>query len=380
MILTNDEKQKRLILDSIFLNIFDPVAIYRVVRGMSEKLVDLQYEHVNDAYLTQYGLNREEVIGRFYTEVWSGEKNRGWEDLMLRVASNEHVDFNKETHRYGNSGYFEGRSSIIQGYYQMFAFSPVPGYVVSIFRNMSDLQSVTADLSIKEKLLFESRERLRKLTTSLTLAEEKTRREIATTLHDTLGYSMVSLLNAVKELKSTETSREEQEKKLDQITKDIEKLIDDTRTFTFSISPPLLYELGLDAALAYRCDNIRKTTSVDCRFLTHGTEQQIPEDTKVLLYQMAHELLVNVTKHSKASKVLVQTRWGTKKVHLLVEDNGVGLANHAAEPKDPNKTGMGLFSIRERLKTLGGKFDIVSTPGKGTSVSIVVPLVPFVVE
>lgn len=375
MILTNDEKQKRLILDAIFLNIFDPVAVYRVVKGLSEEKVDLQYEHVNDAYLTQYGLKKNEVIGRFYTEVWAGEKNRGWEDLMLRVASNEHVDFNKKTNRYDNSGYFEGQSSIIQGYYQMFAFSPFPGYVVSIFRNMSDLHSVTADLSIKEKLLLESREKLRKLTTSLTLAEEKTRREIATTLHDTLGYSMVSLLKDIKDLRSPEASTADKEKKLDQIAADIERLIDDTRAFTFSISPPLLYELGLNAALASRCDSVRKTTSIDCCFRTHGAEQTITEDTKVLLYQMAHELLANVTKHSKARKVLVQTRWGTKKVHLLVEDDGVGFTSYAPDRRDPNSTGMGLFSIRERLKTLGGKFDIVSAPGKGTTVSIVVPLV-----
>ncbi len=372
--MTNDEKKKRLILDSIFLNIFDPVAVYRVVKGLSGKEVDLRYEHVNEAYLTQYGFKKEEVIGRLYTEIWSDEKNRGWEDLMLRIASGEHAALgSNNANGYRNSGYFEGQSSIIHGYYQMFAFSPISGYVVSIFRNMSDLHNATTDLSIKEKLLLESRERLRELTTSLTLAEEKTRREIATTLHDSLGYSMVSLLNAVKGLRSAQTTPVERNKKLEEITADIEKLIDDTRAFTFSISPPLLYELGLDAALASRCDSLRKTTSIDCRFRTHGVEQNIPEDTKILLYQMAHELLANVTKHAGADKVLVQTRWGTKKVHLLVEDNGVGFSDDDPEFRNPKKTGMGLFSIRERLKTIGGKFDIVSTPGKGTSVSIVVP-------
>ena len=375
----NEENRKQQILDAIFSSIFDPVAVYRVVRGRSDKPIDLEYERINDAYLNYYltrkgFIKRDDVIGRLYTEVWAGEENSGWEELMLRVASANCACFNESTNRYENSGYFEGQSSMSPGYYQMFAFSPIIGHVVSIFRDMSDLHIATKDLSIKEKELIKSREGLRKLTTSLTLAEEKTRRYIATTLHDTLGYSMVSLFHAIKELKSSDLSLSEKEKKLDRITSDMEKLIDDTRAFTFSISPPLLYELGLDAALASRCESIRNTTGIDCLFCTHGNERKIPEDTKVLLYQMAHELLVNVTKHANASKVLVQTRWGAKKIQLLVEDDGIGFTNGTFEQKIKEFSGMGLFSIRERLKTMGGKFDIVSVQGKGTTVSILVPI------
>ncbi|MDD4159647.1 MAG: sensor histidine kinase [Synergistaceae bacterium] len=375
----NEEKRTQQILDAIFSSIFDPVSVYRVVKGRSDKLIDLEYERINDAYLKYYltgkgFIKREDVIGRLYTEIWAGEENIGWENLMLRVASAECATFNEETNRYENSGYFEGQSSIIPGYYQMFAFSPIAGHVVSIFRDMSDLHTATKDLSIKEKQLIESREGLRKLTTSLTLAEEKTRRSIATTLHDTLGYSMVSLLHALKDLRTSELTPDEKENKLAQITYDMEKLIDDTRNFTFSISPPLLYELGLNAALESRCESIRASASIDCIFLTHGSEKKIPEDTKILLYQMAHELLANVSKHAKASRVLVQTRWGTKKIQLLVEDNGIGFTNGTFEQNIKKFSGMGLFSIRERLKTMGGKFDIVSEPGKGTTVSIVVPI------
>ena len=375
----NEKNRKQQILDAIFSSIFDPVAVYRVVKGRSDRLVDLEYERINDAYLNYYLIRkgftgREDVIGRLYTEVWAGEENSGWEELMLRVASADCANFNESTNRYENSGYYEGQSSFIPGYYQMFAFSPIIGHVVSIFRDMSDLHLATKDLSIKEKQLIESREGLRRLTTSLTLAEEKTRRSIATTLHDTLGYSMVSLFHSIKELASSDLSDQEKEKRINKITVDMEKLIDDTRTFTFSISPPLLYELGLDAALASRCESIRNTTDIDCIFRTHGNERNIPEDTKVLLYQMAHELLVNVTKHANASKVLVQTRWGSKKVQLLVEDDGIGFTNGTFEQKIKEFSGMGLFSIRERLKTMGGKFDIVSVQGKGTTVSILIPI------
>ena len=375
----NEKNRKQQILDAIFSSIFDPVAVYRVVKGRSERLVDLEYERINDAYLNYYLIRkgftgREDVIGRLYTEVWAGEENSGWEELMLRVASADCANFNESTNRYENSGYYEGQSSFIPGYYQMFAFSPIIGHVVSIFRDMSDLHLATKDLSIKEKQLIESREGLRRLTTSLTLAEEKTRRSIATTLHDTLGYSMVSLFHSIKELASSDLSDQEKEKRINKITVDMEKLIDDTRTFTFSISPPLLYELGLDAALASRCESIRNTTDIDCIFRTHGNERNIPEDTKVLLYQMVHELLVNVTKHANASKVLVQTRWGSKKVQLLVEDDGIGFTNGTFEQKIKEFSGMGLFSIRERLKTMGGKFDIVSVQGKGTTVSILIPI------
>ena len=105
----NEENRKQQILDAIFSSIFDPVAVYRVVKGRSDRLVDLEYERINDAYLNYYLIRkgftgREDVIGRLYTEVWAGEENSGWEELMLRVASADCANFNESTNRYENSG------------------------------------------------------------------------------------------------------------------------------------------------------------------------------------------------------------------------------------------------------------------------------------
>ena len=363
-----DELQGQ-ILDAIFSSIIDPVAIFRVIGGGDEP-VDIVYERVNDAYCRMNHLTREDVIGRKYTQTFPDEEYKGWEELLLRVASTDSSAYNDTTQSYSNSGYYEGPSSVTPGYYHVFAFSPIKGHVVSIARNLSDLHQLAIDLREKEKLLLASREDLRRLTTSLTLAEEKTRRSIATTLHDTLGYSMVSLLHGMKTLQSMADGARND--KLSELITETEKLIDDTRAFTFSISPPLLYELGLDAALASRCDTVRRTYNLDCRFESAGGERELPEDTKILLYQTAHELLVNVTKHAHAKSVTVQTRWGSRKVQLFVEDDGVGFDPEAK--KGRGSSGMGLFSIKERLETIGGKFDVISTPGHGTIASVVAPI------
>ena len=153
----------------------------------------------------------------------------------------------------------------------------------------------------------------------------------------------------------------------------MEKLIENTRSFTFEISPPLLYEAGLDATLEACCGHMFGTNGVKCDFRSEGTEIRIAEDTKVLLYQMAHEILVNVAKHAKARNVLVMTRWGAKKVQLFVRDDGVGF-DQSGDNLPSTTSGMGLFSIRERMSAIGGQFNVISEPGAGTTVSLIAPI------
>lgn len=90
------------------------------------------------------------------------------------------------------------------------------------------------------------------------------------------------------------------------------------------------------------------------------------------LFLMVHELLVNVLKHAEASYALVIVRWGVKKMQIVVEDDGKGFL--VSKTKKSNSSGMGLFSIRERLRSVGGEMKIVSTPNKGTTISLVAPI------
>lgn len=339
------------ILDAIFSKVFDPVAVYHVIGGGGEP-VDLVYDMVNDAYVELNNIPREKLTGRRYTDVCASETYKNWMELMLQVA---------ET---GHAGYCEGKSDMNPGYFHLLAFSPVQGQVVAIFRDMTEWHKSETELA-------ENRELLRKLTARLTLAEERTRRDIANTLHDSVGYSMVMMLNSLRSLHETVDGADARAKAAETI-REMESLIDRTRSFTFEISPPLLYEVGLDATIEACCNQIFASHDVRCSFQSEGEVTPLAEDTKILLYQMAHELLLNAVKHAKAGNVFVRIRWGTRKVQILIEDDGIGFDQ--SEEKAPTTTsGMGLFSIRERMSSIGGQFNIISEPGEGTTASLIAP-------
>ncbi|KEJ92013.1 sensor histidine kinase [Synergistes jonesii] len=354
--------ERQLILDAIFQNIADPMAICRVTeREDGQK--DLVYVRVNDAYEKLNNTKRESLIGKLYSSVWK-EDTTDWGGVMIRVAETGNTGYGEEFGDDAKSGFFEAESSVAPGYYQLFIFSPIPDWVVMIFRNMNTWRKVAVQLKKKEKLL-------RKLTAGLTLAEEKTRRTIAAKLHDSIGYSMVGMLHSLRTLYEEQRDAE-QKMKVAAVVEKMERLLQETRSFTFDISPPILYEVGLSAALEARCDNLQITHGIKCAFKCEGKETNLDEDTKILLYQMTHELLVNVVKHAEATGVLVIIRWGAKNVQIIVEDDGKGFTPSKNNRK--SNSGMGLFSIRERLRSVNGEMKIVSTPKKGTTVSLVAPI------
>ncbi len=357
----NEEEQK-LVLDAIYQSIVDPIAICRIVESEDGTHKDLVYVRVNDAYEKINRMKKEELIGRMYSTVWAGDKE-DWGGLMIRVAETGSTKIQAVGSPREKSGFFEGESSVAPGFYQLFTFSPIPGWVVLIFRDMEEWHKVALTLKKKERLL-------RELTSKLVLAEEKTRRQIATTLHDRIGYSMVSMLHSLRKLEEAREGRRKSDVR--NTIEEMEKLIQEVRSFTFDISPPSLYEVGLEAAIEARCDHLKSQQGLSCTFKCEGMEPDLDENTKIILYQMVHELLVNVVKHAKASNALVKVRWGGKKVQIVVEDDGVGFIKN----RRPTASGIGLFSIKERLYSFGGNMNIVSSPGGGTTVSLVVPLPP----
>ena len=194
-----NEQAGEAILNAIFSSIFDQVTIYKIVEDEKGFPVNFILEKVNDAYLSVNKLKREEIVGRLYTEIWEYEEERGFFNLMLRVARAgiQNLPYDQRL----VSNYFEGTSSMVPGvYYQTFAFIPYPGKIVVILKDMSDWYHLTFSLKEKENLLLKYREDLRKLTARLTLAEEKTKRSLAMVLHDRIGFSMVNMANTLREI------------------------------------------------------------------------------------------------------------------------------------------------------------------------------------
>jgi PAS domain S-box-containing protein len=233
-------------------------------------------------------------------------------------------------------------------------------------------EDVTARVEAEERIARYQAE-LRSLTSELTLAEERERRRIAEGLHDRIGQALVAARMQLAELREMDEDGR-QRRSLAELRELLERILRQTRTLTFELSCPVLYRLGLTAALRDFGERLEKASGV--RFVLAGElgPEPLAEDRKILLYRVVRELLWNVVKHARASTVRVALGRDGDGLRIAVEDDGVGFDATELRSGPTEAGGFGLFAIRERLYHLGGRLRIETTPAGGTRMVVVAPL------
>ncbi len=220
--------------------------------------------------------------------------------------------------------------------------------------------------------LDEHQNRLRQLSTELTLAEAKERREIAAEVHDHIGQGFVFIRMRLQQLRG-DAVFSGFEKSIDEIIHLIDSAIQYTRRLTFEISTPILYELGLPAALEWLAEQYEQKHNLHVKVqIDSSIPATLPEAHRVLLFKSVQELLTNVVKYAKASAVSITMKRENGKTILSVRDDGIGFDIKQLETVHPDRGGFGLFSIRERLHYFGGEMTLDTKPGAGTIVTLVV--------
>ncbi len=233
-----------------------------------------------------------------------------------------------------------------------------------------------ADRQVMATRLSEAQERLRSLTSQLCLAEERERRRIAVFLHDNIGQKLAIATIKLGQMKDAACSSGQLLAGLDELQLLLKQIIQDTKSLTFRISSPILYELGLEAALEWLTEELQAQHGLVTFFEDDDQPKPLAEEVKVLLFQAVSELLLNVVKHAKAREVQVAIHRQGGQISLSVHDDGVGFDVAAMRSRWGRKDfGFGLFSIRERLQAFGGTMDI-SSNYQGTTVTLRAPLQP----
>ena len=220
--------------------------------------------------------------------------------------------------------------------------------------------------------LVHSQARLRALASELVLTEQRERRRLATDLHDYLAQLLV-LARLKLSQAQPKTPPGPITDLLLQAQDALKQALTYTRTLVADLTPPVLREFGLPAALSWLGDHM----------LPHGLSvtvaiekdvPSLPEDQAVLLFQSVRELLMNVSKHAGTDRASVSLSVAEGKVlRIVVEDRGQGFDAAAA---DRPTAQFGLFSIRERMQVMGGTLEVDSSPGGGTRAVLVLPLAP----
>lgn len=214
---------------------------------------------------------------------------------------------------------------------------------------------------------------LARLTSELTLAEQRERRRLAEVLHDHLQQMLagarlnLDMLGDEYDLKAAQGFADAYHL--------VSQAIATARSLSSELSPPVLYLQGLSGALRWLARWMKKTHKMEVAVEADPAADPAREDLKVLLFQTVRELLFNVVKHAGSDAASVEMTRADGRTRIVVRDRGKGFDVQAFWRRRPaEEGGFGLFSIRERLALLGGRFEIAASPNGGTTATVSLPL------
>ncbi len=339
-----------------------PIALYRIEPDIKGKHTDaIIYIDVNNAYEKVNNVRREDVVGKSFREVWP-KVEPCWGEIIERCFVE-----NRAVHCESDSIYTDK-------YLEAIAVPLSGNTAATIFVDKTALKRSEEKLREKQQKLIEYQEKLRELATKLTINEETPRRKIASALPDSIGHSLVSQLFDLRKLREIYTGNGDAGRIIDNAIKSTEEMITQSRALIFELSPPILLEVGITPALEALADKMLIPHGIKWYVTTRGQPEDYSADDAVcvILYRLSREVLMNVIKHSLAKSVHISVNRGSKKIQIVIEDDGIGMKPSLAS-KRGKKSGLGLFSVKERLIHIGGDLRIISNES-GTTVSMLAPL------
>lgn len=220
-----------------------------------------------------------------------------------------------------------------------------------------------------EQLELQSKQQLEKMAQQVIWAQENERRRISQDLHDEIGQEMTALILRMRALKkdlAVHSSGSEQ--RINEITHQLEDLMEQIRTMAHQLRPPALGNMPLVRVLESVCRTFEQQSDLTIDLSASEDFPEITDDQSLAFYRMLQEGLTNIIKHAGASAVWVNLDCAEDEINLSIEDNGAGFI--------PNQTasGIGLLGMSERFRLLGGTLEIDSSPGKGTHITGTLPL------
>lgn len=243
--------------------------------------------------------------------------------------------------------------------------SRLPVAIESAFR---EIEAEQARKKAEEEVIS-MRDSLGMLNRRLNEIREDERAAISREIHDNLGQSLTALKIDIQFLQERLPHDSDERRKLEAMGNKVTEMIADVRRIAAELRPPILDDLGLPAAMEWYIQEYEKRTGIICRSTIENI--QFSDARKNLdLYRILQEVLTNVVRHAEATLVIIDVRSADNTLIMTVKDNGRGFE----ERKIRSNKSLGFIGIRERLKPSGGCLDIESGPGRGTRLTVSVPL------
>ena len=340
-------------IEQQFRNIFEQPLI-----GMAFGDMDGRVLRVNRELSAMLGYSQEELLAMRAKQFADPEHFAGdlalFQELRAGVRQNYHVEkayLRKDGRR------IWGRLHVCR----LASTDAGPARILTMIEDITERKEA-------EDRLHEAQVALHELTGRLIQAQEEERHRIARELHDDIGQRLSLLMIAIEQISRELPATSEPRlgpfgrvlAQLDELTKDVHQL-------SHQLHSTKLQYIGLRSALRDLCQQVMTQHGIVVMQELEDAPD-LPPEVQLCLYRVAQEALNNIAKHSKAANALVRFTKAGGEARLEVRDSGVGF--DLANPSE----GLGLASMRERLRIVGGEIAVTSNPGKGTEVVAVVPL------
>ena len=241
---------------------------------------------------------------------------------------------------------------------------------------LRQVQELTADNQRLLQSVVKSEKRFRTLAKSVWHVQEEERRRLARELHDGIGQILTALANQIQRIHDDAAAAENLglEHRLADALEITRSALHDTRELSRLLRPTLLDDLGLEAALKWLARTLSERAGIPIEVHSTLGERRLPADVETLVYRITQEALTNVLRHSGASEAQILLAPGERTLRLQVRDDGHGFDTAELSAAGRGGLSSGVRGMRDRAELFGGRVEISSAPGEGTSVQLSLPL------
>ena len=241
----------------------------------------------------------------------------------------------------------------------------------SLLRALADRSAMAIDRARMTDALRERETRIAELSAHLMHVQEEERKRISRELHDETGQALMVIRLYLGMLESNVTAHGAR-MKIRETLEVVDRTIEGIRRIIGRLSPLVLQELGLIAAVRKEAKDLAKSAGVKARVTVSQDFGRMPTPVEAAFYRIVQEALHNVAKHASATTVNIEMTRENGSVRLLIEDDGVGIA---PQKPNPGRQTFGMAGMRERISNIGGKMKVTSSRGKGTRIEVIAPVV-----
>jgi signal transduction histidine kinase len=234
-----------------------------------------------------------------------------------------------------------------------------------LLRAIADRSALAIDRAGMTDALREREMRIAELSGYLLSAQEEERKRISRELHDETGQALMVIRLYLGMLESSVTARSARAK-IRETLEVVDRTIEGIRRIIGRLSPLVLQELGLIAAVRKEAKDLAKSAGVKARVSVSPEFGRLPATLETAIYRVVQEALHNVAKHANANTVTIDMTREGNAVRLLIEDDGLGISPRT---KSSRQT-FGMAGMHERIGNLGGKMKVTSSRGKGTRIEV----------